>query len=328
MPRVGAKATRRLVLVALSTCGALGVLAPAAFAHTANVAFNGCTSVTFNYANFPTTGTNVASEVVKINGTVVKTQTATWSGTSTYTDTVDYNGTGDTGNTIVGSTSWTGSESDGASGSGSGTKNLSGCAPKPVPLVYTGRAYDASVSAALLGVVSQLVGPVNDTGAVSTTATTNKTTSVVPITGSPITASVLNTTQTTGNGSSFFAAQVGEESVSGLSLPSVASSQVTTTSKTTCNASTGKTSSVGTTDIVYLKIGGTVIVGAGGLYAPDTTFTPNFTINLGLAKVVINEQIPITNGLAVNAVDVTAGIPNLLTTQVIVAHAESDIEGC
>jgi hypothetical protein len=220
----------------------------------------------------------------------------------------------------------------------------------PAPsTVYTGRAYDASVALSALG-LSQVIGPINDTGQVSTTATTSKTTPVIPIVGSLLNASLLSTSQATGNNSSTFSAQVGQESVGGtlaipglgnllgnllggLSLPAlpvIFSNQITATSSTRCTRS-GE-SSTGSTSIAYLKIGSTVVVGDGGLYAPNYTFTPNFTINLptslGFLKVVINQQTPIQNGLAVNAVDVTANLADLASAQVIVAHAESDISCC
>jgi hypothetical protein len=222
--------------------------------------------------------------------------------------------------------------------------------PTPPATVYTGRAYDASVALSAFG-QAQVIGPINDTGQVSTTATTSKTTPVLPIVGSLLNASILSTSQTTGNGSSTFKAQVGQESVGGslaipglgnllgtllggLSLPTlpvVFSNQVTASSSTKCNRS-GGVSSTGSTSIAYLKIGDTVVVGNGGLYAPNYTFTPNFTINLvsslGFLKVVINEQKPIQDGLAVNAVDVTANLADAASAQVIVAHAESDVQCC
>jgi hypothetical protein len=84
----------------------------------------------------------------------------------------------------------------------------------------------------------------------------------------------------------------------------------------------------GTTNILFLQIGSTVVVGPGGI--PSGPIPKNTTLTIpNVGTVVLNEQTPIPDGLTVNAIDIT--VPSLggfLSTKVIVSHAESDIEGC
>jgi hypothetical protein len=293
----------------------LGGLASSAAANSVNpLTVNDCSSVTFNYIGFPNKPNNTTSETLKINGSVVATKTAHFNGPS-GSDTVPFTG-GKNGDKLVASAAW---NTNGAVGSfTSAPQTLMGCA-----VTYTGRAYDASATLKIGTFVNQLIGPIGDTGPVSTTATTDKTNSVIPVFGTPITAFLLNTTQKTGANSSMFGAQVGFESISGLGLPTITSNQVTATSTSKCGAAPS-----GTTNILFLQIGSTVVVGPGGI--PSGPIPKNTTLTIpNVGTVVLNEQTPIPGGLSVNAIDIT--VPSLggfLSTKVIVSHAESDIEGC
>jgi hypothetical protein len=199
-----------------------------------------------------------------------------------------------------------------------------------VALTYTGRAYDVFARAGLLGLIKETVGPVNDTGSFSQTTSASGSNTVVPITGTPLTANVLNVAYAFGAGSSSFTAQVGNETLSLTGVPTVVSNQITANSKTTCTA--GTRHSTGSTSIAFLQIGTTVVVGPAGSGAliPSGPIPANTVLlNVpGVAKVVLNEQTPITDGLSVNAIDVTVGVAPLVSAQVIVSHAESDLHGC
>jgi hypothetical protein len=94
----------------------------------------------------------------------------------------------------------------------------------------------------------------------------------------------------------------------------ISTSDVVATSKSTCAGSTGSTT------IAFLKIGGTVInIPGAGSPAPNTT------VNLLVAKVVLNEQIKTPGSLMVNAVHVTV----LGSAQdVVISSATSDIHNC
>ena len=314
---------RRFVLVTSLTCGTLGVLAPAAFAHYATITVNDCSSVTFNYYEFPATGTNIAPETVTINGNVVAAPTAQWSGTTTYTQTVPFNGAGDDGATLVASTSWTGAESDGVTGSQSLTQGLSGCAPTPT---YTGRAYNVFASANLLGSIA-LLSPtyVFDTGSISTKSASNDSDTILSeslpplgLAGGQLTRSVV-----TGGGDSTAHTSVNDLEVGNVDgIPLIATGEIESTSQTSCDESTGMINSTGGAIVAYLKIGGYVV-------AIPPTLTPDTTIPIrGVGSVTLNEQTPISDGLAVNAIDVRISTLGLITARVIIGHAESDVEGC
>ena len=67
------------------------------------------------------------------------------------------------------------------------------------------------------------------------------------------------------------------------------------------------------------------------MIAQPTNIAPNTTINVGVVKLVLNEQIPFStpdDGLTVNAVHVTVNVLGLVTANVVVASSESDIGNC
>lgn len=79
------------------------------------------------------------------------------------------------------------------------------------------------------------------------------------------------------------------------------------------------------TTIAFLKVGNTVVI------AEPTNVAPNTTVNVGVVKLVLNEQTPITTpdkGLTVNAVHVTVDALGLAKTNVVLASSESDIGNC
>jgi hypothetical protein len=190
------------------------------------------------------------------------------------------------------------------------------------PVTYTGDAYDLYVKAGSLGATT-----VNQVGPIATMAAESKSHTVVNeslpqlgLKGQQFVSSVV-----TGNDVS-----TGAASTNGLSLglplpgvPEITTGEVKSTSQTSCDASTGALSSTGSTTITSLKIGTNKVK----IPSPIPT---NDKISLGaLGSVTLKEQTPITDGLAVNAIDI-----NLLTktglgtVQVIIGHSESDVEGC
>jgi len=176
-----------------------------------------------------------------------------------------------------------------------------------LPVTMTGRAFGISNSGSLAP-----IAPTPDTGSVATTTASSTTTPCVQSIPGSISASVLcaNVTTVLGPPTSTARAYVAGASVTPASIV-LRGVQATSTS----NCSNG---SSGTTTIAFLKIGTTTVI--------DTTGnpTPNTTINLGVVKVVLNEQIPFAGGLTVNAVHITVG--TLLN--VIVSSATSDIHDC
>jgi hypothetical protein len=101
--------------------------------------------------------------------------------------------------------------------------------------------------------------------------------------------------------------------------PTITLRAVKSTSTTTCDGSSGITT------IDYLAFGNRVVI------AVPTQVAPNTTINVGLVKLVLNEQIPFSapdKGLTVNAVHATFNPLGLAKVDVVVASSESDIGNC
>jgi hypothetical protein len=304
--------------------GVLAVGAQVASAHNGVITLNDCTSVTFTYTSFPTTGTNTSNESVTVNG-VTTTKTITWTGT-TYTDTIPFNGAGDNGKTLSAAASFN-STADGFSNiayPSPFTPTLSGCGPA---LIYTGRAYDLGVSASLLGGLIH-VGPLTliDSGPIKTAATTTEGGNLLTANlGSlllSVTGSQMVSTGVGGDGSAANATI--EKADSGLlGVHAVA---VSAGSMTSCDESTHTLTETGGTTIVGLKIGATTVV-------IPSPLPPNYKVLgiPGVVSLVLNEQLPTADnaGLQVNAIDLKLGpLGGVASAHVIIGHAESDVEGC
>lgn len=195
------------------------------------------------------------------------------------------------------------------------------------PPTYTGDAYDVYLDASVLGIVKLGPATINEVGPVSTMATSNDTKSILTeslpllglsggqLTSGVVTGSDISTGSASTNGLSL--------KVPLLGLPAISTGEVSSSSQTACSTSNGTTSSTGSTNIAALKIG-TITVKI------PATIKPNTKINLlGLGSVTLNEQTPIMDGLAVNAIDIKIGVKLLGTdVQVIIGHSESDVEDC
>jgi len=120
-------------------------------------------------------------------------------------------------------------------------------------------------------------------------------------------------------GKSTASASVADARVGIVGVPTIAVRAVQSTSTTTCGGSAG------TTTIDFLQVGSTVVI------AVPTQVAPNTTINVGVVKLVLNEQIPFSTpdkGLTVNAVHATVNAAGLAKVDVIVASSKSDIGNC
>jgi hypothetical protein len=102
-------------------------------------------------------------------------------------------------------------------------------------------------------------------------------------------------------------------------LPAIQVQAVEATSASSCAGSAG------TTTIAFLKVGGLTVI------SKPTPIAPNTTINVGVLKLVLNEQKFFTTpdrGLTVNAIHVTVNALSLVKADVVIASAESDVGNC
>ena len=209
-------------------------------------------------------------------------------------------------------------------GDGANAPATSPCGSEKVVVsgqVLTGRAYGLTASSTLLGLPLVNVLPTPDTGFVSTTQSSTTTTPCWASLTGAVSAHVLcaNVTTNAVTGTSNASASVDDTAVGIALIPAITVGAVKSTSTTTCDGSSG------TTTIAYLKVGATVVI------AQPTNIAPNTTVNVGVVKLVLNEQIPFStpdDGLTVNAVHVTAGVLGVVTANVVVASSESDIGNC
>ena len=189
------------------------------------------------------------------------------------------------------------------------------------PQTLTGRAYGLSAKATLLGLSLVNVLPTPDTGPIVTTSSSSTSVPCVATLGGLVGAHVLcaNVTTTAFPGKSVASASVDDTTVGIPGIPVISLAAVQSTSTTTCGGSSGSTT------IAYLKVGGTVVI------SQPTNIAPNTTINVGVVKLVLNEQKVISGpdaGLTVNAVHVTVNALGLAKTDVVLASSESDIGNC
>jgi hypothetical protein len=191
------------------------------------------------------------------------------------------------------------------------------CLP-PAPATLTGRAYglSAHVAPAGLGVLNIL--PTPSAGPVSTQlASTTNTPCLASIDGrllftTLITARTLCAKVTTAlnPARSDSEATVQTLGVAAAVLTTINATAIKAESHTTCQGSTGATT------FASLKIGSSAL---------NLKPAPNTTLDLGIGKIVLNEQLAAPGELTVNAIHITVPI---LGTDVVVASAKSDIHNC
>jgi MBG domain-containing protein len=190
------------------------------------------------------------------------------------------------------------------------------------PQVLTGRAYGLTATASLGTKTLLNVKPTPDTGAVSTTSTSNHTppcvlkitllVNVKAVCASVVTSSAFPAKSTA-------TASVAAVTVSVAGLPAIVVQAVQSTSATTCGGSAG------TVTIAYLRVGTVTVINK------PTAIKPNTTLNVGIVKLVLNEQhtfITPDHGLTVNAVHATANVLGSPVLNVVIASSESDIGNC
>jgi hypothetical protein len=249
--------------------------------------------------------------------TTCKTPIATKTGTLT-------GGTASSGNVTVGA----GGTYNWVAAYGGDPNNnsvTSPCGSEPVNVTaqrLTGRAFGLSANAtAVLGTVLVNVQPIPDTGFISTTSSSTTSTPCVTTLSGLVSADVLcaNVTTVGFPGKSTASASVADARVGIVGIPTITMRAVKSTSTTTCGGSAG------TTTIDFLQVGSTVVI------AVPTQVAPNTTINVGVVKLVLNEQVPFSTpdkGLTVNAVHATVNAAGVAKVDVIVASSKSDIGNC
>ena len=173
----------------------------------------------------------------------------------------------------------------------------------------------------MLGIPLVNLTPRPDTGNVSTTASSTTSTPCIASLPGAVAAHVLcaNVTTDAPAGRSTASASVDDTAVAIATVPAITLGAVQSTSTTTCGGSSGSST------IAYLQVGSTVVI------AQPTAIAPNTTVNVGVVKLVLNEQIAFStpdDGLTVNAVHVIVNVLGRVTANVVVASSESDIGNC
>ena len=242
---------------------------------------------------------------------------------ATRTDTLSGSGTAASGNVTIGAAGtyrWTATYS----GDANNNSVTSPCSDEQVevtPQKLTGRAYALAAKASLAGIQLVNVGPLPDTGHISTTSTTTTSVPCVAslsglVSGHALCAKVATTAFP---GKSVATASVDDTTVGIPGLPVITLKTIQSGSTTTCAGSSG------TTTIAFLKVGGTVVI------SEPTNVAPNTALNVGVVKLVLNEQVAFStpdDGLTVNAVHIKVDALGLAKTDVVLASSESDIGNC
>src|SRR5213594_4215748 len=185
-------------------------------------------------------------------------------------------------------------------------------------VTYSGRAFGAFVNVNLLGLV---VGPetLSDTGPLPPSGglLTNQLETVsVP---GVLSATLMPTMTSGANGVARSEASLAELMVLPGNAAQVTASFVRAESEATCSGVRGATEAV---DVTF----------AGQSIVVDP-FAPNQTFDIpGVARLVINEQKTSTGGgtqdITVNAIHPTVTADSVVTAEVIVSSAHSDVQGC
>ncbi|WP_329262803.1 VWA domain-containing protein [Actinoallomurus sp. NBC_01490] len=242
---------------------------------------------------------------------------------ATRTDTLSGSGTTASGNVTIGAAGtyrWTASYG----GDANNNSVTSPCSAEQVtvtPQRLTGRAYGLTADASLAGLQLVHIAPTPDTGHISTTSTGSTSVPCTATLSGLISAHALcaKVATTEFPGKSVATASIDDTTIGITGIPVISVKTINSGSTTTCTGSTG------TTTIAYLKVGNTVVI------PEPTVIRPNTTVNVGVVKLVLNEQTPITTpdkGLTVNAVHVTVDALGLAKTDVVLASSESDIGNC
>jgi hypothetical protein len=196
---------------------------------------------------------------------------------------------------------------------------IPGGGPPPSQVLMTGRAFAAEGTVYLLGQSAVVLSPsIEDTGLVSTTQT--KTVAPQCAASPPLLYLLCSRVVTNASTGTVTASDTTLALSLGIpnwpSLPAIVLRALTVSSTTSCAGSTGMM------ELAYLKIGTTTLING------PTLIKPNTTLRLGLATIVLNEQIHTAGGLIVNGIDLNVGRKALAGANVIVASATTGISGC
>ncbi len=200
----------------------------------------------------------------------------------------------------------------------SSTTTTSGTSTATSGVMYSGQAFGAFVNVNLLGLV---VGPetLSDTGPLPPSGglqTNQLETVAIP---GVLSATLMSTMTSGANGVARSEASLADLSVLPGSAAAVTASFVRAESEATCSGVRGATEAV---DVTF----------AGQSIVVDP-FAPNQTFDVpGVARLVINEQKTSTGGgtqdITVNAIHLTVTADSVVTAEVIVSSAHSDVQGC
>jgi hypothetical protein len=211
----------------------------------------------------------------------------------------------------------------------------SGCGLESVvvqPQTLTGESYAVGLNGTVLTLP---VGPtyLQDTGPIS--ETTNYTTPVPCLVNAAL-PDLLFTGDVCGGVTTFTTPgkSVARASVANVDVgfpspaPVIDIRGVTSSSTTTCDGTTGNSTSTGLVHIAYLAVGGDVLIDQ------DTVIPTNDNISLlgGAVTLILNQETPFSDGegdtgLTVNAINLTITI-GLVDVNLIISSAQSDIGNC
>jgi hypothetical protein len=210
-------------------------------------------------------------------------------------------------------------------GDGNNVISVSGCDEEAFTVVgqtLTGRAYGLTVASSLGAIPLVNIAPVPDTGPVLTTSSSaiepDCLANIALLVGVQADCAAVATYNgypaTSAAGASLAAAQIPI-----TTLPLIRVGAVQALSQTTCAGSRGSTT------IAYLAIGSVVLINK------PTPIKPNTTLNVGVIKLVLNEQKAFTTpdkGLLVNAIHIKVNALGVAKANIVISSAESDISGC
>jgi hypothetical protein len=150
----------------------------------------------------------------------------------------------------------------------------------------------------------------SDTGEIANTGATSTSRNLASIPSGLIQASALNASVQTTVGRSVATSSVSQVNANALVIPAIAIQGASSISTTTCAGSTGGM------QIASLSVAGVPVVTTGA--------QPNSTIDVGVVRIVLNEQKSVDGGLEVNAAHIT--IPGVLN--LVLSSSRSDIHNC
>jgi hypothetical protein len=210
-------------------------------------------------------------------------------------------------------------------GDSNNNKNVSGCNDEQFTVLgqrLTGRAFGLTVASSLGAIPLVNIAPLPDTGPVSTLNST----AIEPpcLANIALLVGVQADCAVVATSSAFPATSVAAASLAAAqipitTLPLISVGAVQAESRTTCAGSAGSTT------IAFLRVGTVTLI------SKPTPIKPNTTLNVGVVKLVLNEQKAFSTpdkGLTVNAIHITVNALGVAKANVIISSAESDISGC